>query len=359
MSGWVLAAALLGLGLIQRLILNAWGLKGLSYTRRFSRKTAWEGEEAEMIEVIRNDRPLFIPWLRAESRISPHLRLGKQENLAVSGERYHKSIFTLRPFQQITRRHRVRLLKRGAYDVGNVALTLGDLLGMGGKGVDLHTPAEILVYPKLLNERDLPLPVSRLQGDLIVRRHYVADPFLVNGIRDYRFGDPIRDIHWPASARMNALQVKTHDYTADTKLLAVINAQMSENQWGDLMDYEQDMIERAISIAATVCLRVLSGGVAAGFAANMPLGESENATLLPPERHSAREEELLAAFARLKILRCRNFLSFLDDLSFLRGTDILILSAYTSEAVEEKIALLRRFGNTVTLHLLEKEGMAA
>ena len=125
------------------------------------------------------------------------------------------------------------------------------------------------------------------------------------------------------------------------------------------MDYEQDISERAISSAATVCLRVLSAGVAAGFAANMPMGESESPALLPPERHSAREEELLSAFARLRILRCRNFLSFLDDLSFLRGTDILILSAYTSEAIEEKIGLLRRLGNTLTLHLLEKEVKAA
>ncbi|MBR5110955.1 MAG: DUF58 domain-containing protein [Clostridia bacterium] len=359
MNGWVLALALAALGVLQRWLLSTWGLKGLSYTRRFSRNTAFTGEEAEMIEVIRNDRLFFIPWLRAESRISPNLRLGRQENLAVSGERYHKSIFTLRPYQQITRRHRVRLLKRGEYDVGNVALTAGDLLGMGGKGLELYTPARILVYPKLLDDRGLPLPVSRLQGDLIVRRHYVSDPFLVNGIRDYRFGDPVRDIHWPASARMGSLQVKTHDYTADTKLLAVINVQMSENQWGELMEYEQDMIEHAISIAATVCARVLRAGVAAGFAANMPMGESETITLLPPERHSAREEELLAAFAKLRILRCRNFLSFLDDLSFLRGTDMLILSAYTSEAMEEKIARLKQLGNTVTLHLLEKEEKAA
>ena len=359
MSGWVLTAALLVLGFLQRWLLNAFGLKGLSYTRRFSRTAAYEGEEAEMIEVIRNDRLFFIPWLRAESRISPYLRLGRQENLAVSGERYHKSIFTLRPFQQITRRHRVRLLRRGDYDVGNVSLTAGDLLGFGGKGLEMHAAARILVYPRLLNERDIPLPVSRLQGDLIVRRHYITDPFLVNGIHEYCPGDPVRDIHWPASARMGALQVKTHDYTADTKLLVVINAQMSENQWGELMDYEQDIIERAISIAATVCLRVLSAGVAAGFAANMPMGESETPALLPPERHSAREEELLSAFARLRILRCRNFLSLLDDLSAFRGTDMLILSAYTSESVEGKIALLRRLGNTVTLHLLEKEGKAA
>ena len=80
---------------------------------------------------------------------------------------------------------------------------------------------------------------------------------------------------------------------------------------------------------------------------------------IPPERYASREEELLAAFARLRILRCRNFLSFLDDLSFLRDTDILLLSAYTSEAVEEKLSQLRLLGNTVTVHLIEKEAECA
>ena len=359
MNGWVLTLALLFLGLTQRWLLNRFGLKGLSYRRHFSRITGFAGEEAELIEIIRNDRPFFVPWLRAESRISPHLRFGRQDNLSVSGERYHKSIFTLRPFQQITRRHRVYLAHRGDFDAGNVTLTVGDLIGAGGASVELYSPAKILVYPRLLADEELPLPVSRLQGDLIVRRHLVSDPFLVNGIRGYQNGDAVKDIHWPATARMGSLQVKTHDYTADTRLLVVINAQMSESQWGDLMDYEQELIERAISMAATVCVRVLRAGVAAGFAANMPLDEEEKPTILLPERYNAREEELLSAFARLKILRCRNFLSFLDDLSFLRGTDILLLSAYTSEDMEFKINQLRFLGNTVTVFRLEKEAAAA
>ena len=359
MNGWVLVIVLALFGIVQRWTLVKFGLKGLQYTRRFSKKTAYEGEEGELVEVLRNDRLFFIPWLRAESRISPHLRFGSQENLSVSGDRYHKSVFTLRPFQQITRRHRVRFMRRGAYDAGNVALTVGDLMGLGGESVQLYTPAEILVYPRLLNDNDLPLPVSRLQGDLIVRRHWLTDPFLVNGIRPYRSGDQPRDIHWPATARMGTLQVKTHDYTADTRLMVVINGQMSEDQWGDLMDYEQAVIERAISLAATVCLHVLRGGVSAGFAANMPLGGKEDATILPPERHSTREEELLAAFARLRILRCRNFLSFLEDLSFLRETDILLLTAYMSPLVEEKLQKLRMLGNTVTVHLLDQKAVGA
>ena len=359
MNGLVLALALAMLALLQRLTLKWFGLRGVTYTRRFSRSTAYEGEEAELVEILRNDRPLFIPWLRAESRLSPFLRFGREENLSISGERYHKSVFTLRPYQQITRRHRVRLTHRGVYDVGNVSLTFGDLFGVCDSGTSLHTPAEIVVYPRLLPDNGLPLPVSRMQGEMIVRRHLLSDPFLVNGIRAYQRGDQRRDIHWPATARTGSLQVKTHDYTADTKLLVLINAQLSESQWADLMDYEQNVIEQAISIAATVCVKVLRGGVAAGFAANMPLDDGKTSAVLLPERSSTREEELLSAFAHLRVLRTRNFTTFLDDLSFLRSTDILLLSAYTTPAVEERLQRLRALGNTVTVHLLEKEAQAS
>ena len=82
MNGWALVLALLLMAVAQHMVLSRVSLKGMKYTRRFSKKTAFEGEEAELVEVIRNDRPLFIPWFRAESRISPYLHFGRQENLS-------------------------------------------------------------------------------------------------------------------------------------------------------------------------------------------------------------------------------------------------------------------------------------
>ena len=81
-----------------------------------------------MIETIVNDRLAVIPWLRIESRISPYLRFGRQDNLEVRGEMYHRSLFTVMPYQKIVRHHRVTFLRRGIYNVGTAALTAGDIL---------------------------------------------------------------------------------------------------------------------------------------------------------------------------------------------------------------------------------------
>ena len=330
------------------------GLHKLSCTRAFSQRAVFEGETGEIVEVVRNDRPFLIPWLRVESRISPYIRLGRQENLHASGDMYYCSFFTLMPYQQIRRRHRVTFLRRGDYDLGNAALTTGDIFGMARFSRNQDLSAPILVYPRILEQEDLPLPVSRMLGDLTRKHLLLTDPFLVKGIREYQPGDPVRDIHWPATARTGQTQVRIHDVTAQTRLLVVLNVQPQDLQWTNYVaDTHADTGESGIRIAASLCLYALRAGLSAGFAANMPTGETLESTVLLPSPGSAREEELLEAFARLK-LRCgQRFPMLLEDLSDQKGLDILILSAYDSDSIQAGIRKLRQAGNQVTLHLLE------
>ena len=355
MSVAVIVLVLVVLNVVFDLILHLFALKGLQCTRRFSVPAAHEGETVEVIEVVRNDRPLLIPWLRLESRISPHLRFGRQENLGVSGEMYHRSLFMLMPYQQITRRHKVHLMHRGAYDIGNATLTAGDLLGVSCIGQEKRMSVPILVYPRLLDPSYIPAPFYRLLGESIVQRRMLQDPFLVNGIRPYQLRDNVRDIHWAATARTGELQVRTHDFTAQTRLMVVVNGQLSHHQWGHLMDYEHGPVERAISVAATMCVDALRQGLPCGFAANMPMGDSDLCTVLAPDAGAAREEELLSALARLRVKFIKSFHEFLDELLTLSGVDFLILTAYESEEMASRIDALRLRGNTVQLCLLDTE----
>lgn len=355
----VFLAALLLLYVLWGLTVK-YGLKSLSCTRAFSRPAVFEGEEAELVEVVRNDRSIVIPWLLVESRISPYIRLGKQENLFVSGEMHYCSQFTLLPYQQIRRRHRVRFLHRGSYNLGNASLTAGDIMGFFQfqRTQELNVP--VLVYPHLLELDELPIPMSRMLGELTRRQQLLQDPFLVRGIRPYQPGDPVRDIHWPATARTGDVHVRIHDYSARTKLLVVLNGQRSERQWhAHLSDQDAEVIEHGVTLAATVCIRALRDGLASGFAANLPMdGEPDNKpTLYLPEDGEAREEKLLAAFARLKILRAQDFVAMLRDLKAYSGLDLLVLSCYDSEGIQNAIGELRRSGNQVTFQLFDGGGL--
>lgn len=330
------------------------GLNKLSCTRAVSRPAMFVGEEAELIEVVRNDTSILIPWLLIESQISPYMRLGKQDNLHMSGNTHFCSQFTLLPYQQIHRRHRMRFLRRGSYNLGNAALSSGDIFGFSKfhKIQELNTP--VLVYPALIADAQFPLPLSNQLNEITQQPQLLQDPFLFRGLRPYQPGDPVRDIHWAATARTDEVQILLHDYSARKQLLVVLNTQIHESQWHDhLSDEHAERIEYGISLAATTCVKALREGMSVGFAANMPLDDQKESVLLLPSDSSTREEELLTTFARLTVRRTQNFLSLLDHLSAYSGMYILIISAYDSESIYSSIKRLEHSGNQIMYHLLE------
>lgn len=135
----------------------------------------------------------------------------------------------------------------------------------------------------------------------------------------------------------------------------LINSQLRQDQWDAVMAYDQPVIEYAISMAATMCTMILRQGLEAGFGTNMPMDDSRNSTLLLPSAGASRQEELLSAMARLRIMMTRSFISFLEELPVADSLDILILSPYDSEEIRAQMDRLRRLGNSVHLLVLPAE----
>ena len=351
--------------LVALLLYVAWlptiklALNKLSCKRSFSRTVLYAGEEGEMVEIIRNESPFMVPWVRMESRGSPYMRLGSQENLDVSGDRYYSSLFAPMPYQQIRRTHKVRFLRRGVYRFGNASLTAGDFLDVFRLHKDQDMDTQVHVYPELLDRDRIPAQLAEQMDTLAQKRTLLQDPFLVRGIRPYVPGDPVRDIHWPATARMGQAQLRLRDDISSTKLLVVLNGQAEEMQWGDrLPERLEESMEKWISLAATLCVEAIRQGTPAGFASNMSLERDDAAVVLEPELDGGQEDRLLTAFARLDTAGfVQRFPDFLQTLEACEDTDILILSCYDSQMLQNTMEALRRNGNHVQLHLLEGGGV--
>lgn len=332
-----------------------YSLNRLTCSRSFSRTAVHEGEEGEMIEIIRNDSPFMIPWLRLESRGSPYLRLGSQENLDVSGGKFYCSLFSPMPYQQIRRTHKVKFLRRGVYRIGNASLTAGDFLDVLRLHRAQNLDAGVMVYPRMLADEEIPPIMSQRLGELSNRRMLLQDPFLVRGIRPYVPGDPVRDIHWPATARTQQTQLRVRDYTTSTKLLVILNGQHQDMQWKlQRPERLEDAYEDAVALAATLCVRCLQSGIPAGFATNLaPEGEEEPVFCLPKDGYH-QQDALLSCFARLDTSAIRmQIIPFLKSLESCSGMDIMLLSLYESESLRMAMEQLRRRGNQVSFHLLE------
>ncbi len=326
------------------------GLRKVFYRRFFSRSAVYEGEKAEMVEIIENRKIFPILWLRVESKISAYLKFKKQDDLDVRHEKFHQSVFYMRGYKRITRRHEITCTHRGFFQLKNTALTTGDLFGLFNRFKEIKGDAELYVYPQILKNEEIPLESLKWQGDITMRRWIMPDPILINGIREYRHGDSQKDIHWGATARTGELQVKVHDHTVSPRTIIALNAQISETLWGEMRIEDKEVIEVGIRYAAHLATWAVSNGLEVGFCSNAKLNDTKGTVFVHSSCSQAHLEHLLQTMAKLDIVRERNFHSLLDDLysASTSAMDIVIISSYWSDTLEKRSAKLRSLGNSVT-----------
>lgn len=334
--------------------------KNLSYTRTISRDKVFEGERIELIESISNLKLTPLPWLRVESKISPWLRFKSGENLTITDEQFHKSIFFLRSYSNITRRHEIKCIRRGCYDLSHVSLSAGDLLGLDVFQKDVDGNAILYVYPTILSSEELSQDALRWQGDIIVKRWILPDPIMVNGLREYRSGDSQKDIHWKASARNNTLYVKTRDYTVSPRVLLVLNIDPQEQFWGYFTPEQADSLEYALRYIATFTNWAFSNGMEIGFYSNAATTiDSSTSISIKPACSAPHLEAILQTLACAVIKQHETFYRTVDNLIHEepREMDILILTSFWNESLESRAKSLRAFGNSVTHMPFKREAV--
>lgn len=337
--------------LIMSIIYDYLALKGVNYTRYFSRKAVFEDDPLEMVEVISNAKLLPLAWLRLETSMPAGVRFERRNNLSISAGaiyQYHVSLFFLRSYRQITRRHQVACKGRGVYRLDTATLTTGDPLGIVQKVKKFNLDLELHVYPKIMSIQELPLPNHSWLGQLAVRRWIVEDPFLTAGVREYRSGDGYRSINWKATARTGVLQVHQRDYTADHRLMICLNVETSESMWKSILNQEQ--IENGIRYAASVANYALANGIETGMMCNGRLLDGhKQSIIIEPSTAADQLELLLVKMARLVMERVEPMSRLLDRAIEAGATnmDYLIISCHQGEQLQERVRQLERQGNGV------------
>ncbi|MEG3438424.1 DUF58 domain-containing protein [Pannus brasiliensis CCIBt3594] len=101
--------------------------------------------------------------------------------------------------------------KRGIYRWNEIQLRTATPLGLFWCSRRREVPARAVVYPRVLPLQQCPIVDSLGQdrNPLQSDRHYRrATEGFTRNLRQYRYGDPIRLIHWKTSARLGEFQVR-------------------------------------------------------------------------------------------------------------------------------------------------------
>lgn len=359
---WLIIAAVLLLA-GQSVIVRVLKLKGVRYERKFSTDVCFEGDQIELVETIRNERWFPVPWIRLESIMSAHLKFETKDNLDIqAGELFqnHKSLFSLMPYTEITRRHKVTCTKRGHYRLETVTLSYGDAIGLYTDTETKPMQAQLTVYPKPVPMDELPISSDSLQGDVSVRRWLMDDPFMTRGVREYQPGDALRSISWNATARTGKLQVFERDYTADPRLFVCINVETHEKMWKHVTEPER--IERGIQLAASWLQFAIDNGWDAGLGCNGCLaGDAEKKPIrtevLGGEKHLT---DLYEIMARIEIERSIPIEFYLEEEARRaeRRTDYVLITSFVSDQMNHWLQLLKNQGHGVTIVPLHEEKFA-
>lgn len=296
-------AALLALGFALLIIVwvsTVWknlSLVGVTYEREFNQTRVFPGEPIEFTLKVGNDKILPLTWLQFKDElpiaIESELEIS-QVTSEITGRYTLQNTFSLYGREQTERTVILRFPKRGYYNLGPVTYESGDIFTLFTIERKHQHIDNLVVYPQIFPLDDLNLPPKEPFGDIRVFRSLFTDPIKTQGIRDYQPEDRFRDVHWKASARRGSLQTKVYDPSVGMTIAVFLNVTTMEKHW---MGFDPEILERAISVAGSICNYGVQQGWAAGIYANGSVPNSDQPIRVPPSRSPDQLSHTLEALA--------------------------------------------------------------
>ncbi|MDO5501954.1 MAG: DUF58 domain-containing protein [Actinomycetia bacterium] len=165
----------------------------------------------------------------------------------VLGDRPRVLIPPLRRDESHTMTYEVRSQVRGRHTLGPLALSASDPFGLITRAVSLQSSTDLIVLPKVVPLGSQGTGARGVGSDGTIP-HMVA----LHGeddvsVRDYRDGDDLRRVHWPATARTGQLMVRQEDRPAMRRAVVLIDSRESVHG-----PTTSRTLEWAITMAASV-----------------------------------------------------------------------------------------------------------
>jgi hypothetical protein len=168
------------------------------------------------------------------------------------------------------------------------------------------------------------------------------------GIRDYAPGDSLRRIDGNATARLGRLQSRVYDPTSSQHLLLCLNTQTIEPAWAG---YIHDLLERAITVAASIARDAYDRRYAVGLLANATVPDADRSIRIPPGRRPEQFIRMLEALALVTPFVLEPLAAQLDreEHRLTAGTTVVVITALMPAGLAASLQRLRRRAHPVAV----------
>jgi uncharacterized protein (DUF58 family) len=331
-------------------------LKRVTYRRALGERRAFPGEVVELTLRVANEKWLPLGWLSIEDRWSMALPLLDGEIFASpTGQMgYFRGSFSVRWFERVSRRYRLRCTRRGFYPFGPVHLRSGDIWGLFRREEAQEHLDWLIVYPQVLPLEALGFPPKEPLGESKAAWRIFEDPSRAVGIRDLRPEDGFRRIHWKASARRQALQVKVFEPTTSHNLIVFLNVATFAKHWEGTKPL---LLEKAIAVAASVASHAAGERCLVGLMANGSIPHSDQPIKVLPSRRPDQLARVLEALAAVTSFTTSTMEALLlaESPRLPWGATLVVVTPIVTEDLLAALVRLHDVGRRLALVSLEEE----
>jgi uncharacterized protein (DUF58 family) len=322
-----------------------------------------------LIEIqLTNRSRIPVVWVLVEDLLPRWATQYDPPTLQVEGDRV--GVMMLWGGETRTLAYEIVCHRRGYFQVGPTVLETGDVMGLYRRYRVGTEPQYITVLPQIIPLTSYEIGSRRPIGEIRMRENVMDDPTRLRGIRQWQPGDPMRSVHWAATARTGSLHSKIYEPSSIIGATLVLDLHESTTP----KQHEPVRGDLAIAAAASIATALHESNEPIGMATNgrdaadrirsegwvgdhRVRGQAKEAAsmrsenvrlrpvLLPPSRGPLHLKEIVRTLARLErtdgltlsqlLVECESQLSS-------ETTLLLILQQCTAESVAALIGLGQR-----------------
>lgn len=331
-------------------------LRGLTYHRRFSEIRAFQGETIELALEIHNAKLLPQPWITVRDLFPTDLPVAENKldvnpssNLAE-----FRTFWMAGPYQRITRRFQVNCTVRGYHPYGPAEIATGDAFGFFIRSAKQSGTEYLIIYPRIYSVEEMRLPTKHPFGAARAPDSLYQDPLRPAGIRPWEPGDPLRRIHWKATARQQELLSRIYEPSEEQVVQIFLNVATLVRHWHG---YIPELQERAISVAGSLAALASEQRMPVGLIANGALPNSDQALRVLPGRSPSQLMHILELLAAVTPFATQP----IEELLVVQapqlpwGATLVVVTAIAHEDLLATMLDLAAVGRRVVLFTLAEE----
>jgi len=242
----------------------------ISLGRTFESDLVVVGETANVALVVRNESNRTSPGLRWRDDCPAPLVAPGFAALPQLGE--HARATRDRSDSTVVR-YSIEATARGVYDVGPLLLERTDPFGLVRCLYAIGASKPLIVVPRALDLTEAEFESSRSEGyehELVKQSIPNADELIA---REYRPGDPMRRVHWRATARHDKLMVRQEEPRSNPETWVLLDtdsgARADHRHAGS--DARNPRFEAAIDLVASIGTHLVGQGFALGVVETAPI----------------------------------------------------------------------------------------